>query len=273
MSASDISAITQLIYILESMGIVWVLRETANWISGNTSSGKETKTLKKSKVKKGSLNKSKEVQKHGKVIEKDILKTYNVPVEILCKISYTSTHDLPSEYNERNGKNVSIKTTGKNSICCGDAERFYDSTNDHNMEMVIVQYTQEGQYKIFKMIIVIDLNKCKSHLFKDSLRREEITELANAIKKIPQKRKPTLEEKNYYEQIKRNLSPKLGHLTLNPKCNSQQSRLQCSIRNIQTLLKDCPECLLYQNYKPYYNGKKLIERIYSPPRTFKGKVK
>ena len=50
MSASDINARTKLFSLLESQGSAWVLSATANWIGGNTSSGKETKSLKKRKA-------------------------------------------------------------------------------------------------------------------------------------------------------------------------------------------------------------------------------
>ena len=50
MSTSDIKARTELFALLDIYGSAWILNATANWIGGNTSSGKETKKLKKRKA-------------------------------------------------------------------------------------------------------------------------------------------------------------------------------------------------------------------------------
>ena len=142
MAALNHKVYAQLAALIEENGISAILGGISSIISEHPGTFAETGKPAKT-GKKVSLTQSKEVQKHGKKWENDILKTYGVSDETLDKIPYTNPHDLPSEYNKLNGKNVSIKTTGSNNICCGDAERFYDSTNEHNMEMVIVKYTEK----------------------------------------------------------------------------------------------------------------------------------
>ena len=93
-------------------------------------------------------------QGHGKFVEKQIaLQKYSVDIN---KYSHTSKYDISEKDNTITNKNVSIKTTSSNTICCGDAYNFYKS---NNCEMIVVSYKQDtNQTKVIHSMysIVID---------------------------------------------------------------------------------------------------------------------
>tara|TARA_Y100000389_G_C17430738_1_gene502425 strand:+ start:89 stop:922 length:834 start_codon:yes stop_codon:yes gene_type:complete len=90
-----------------------------------------------------------ESQGHGKAWEKDIQKRcFGMTDEELCSYKQIDPHDIRSEHNryeQCKGRNVSIKTTGSDTIDCADIDRFLGSDN---LDMVCIQYNQkEGNIK------------------------------------------------------------------------------------------------------------------------------
>jgi len=195
-----------------------------------------------------------EVQGHGFVFQDKILMDiYGATEQELRSIQYTSIHDLPAMYNRRNGVNLSIKTTGSNTICMGDLLRLYDVVNSGEpIHLIVISYKQIKEYKKITEIIEFDLTSAKVF---GTLTREELVELDQAVKQVPQKRNPTPEEHAHMYSIKKRLQP-FSNAGLNIKCNSTQSRLQCSL-------------LLKKIQLPIVGRFQKDMEIYSPARMFK----
>jgi hypothetical protein len=147
-------------------------------------------------------NKKGEVQKHGFIWEKEIIQNvFRVPLEEVKKVTtYTGKFDLPAALNHIDGCDVSIKTTGTpNTVGMADALRFYDSVCSGKMlHLIVLIYKQDKTRgtKTIMDIVEVDVTGTKEmmdKLFKN-VTREDIVELDNAVKNVPQNRKPTTEE-------------------------------------------------------------------------------
>lgn len=79
----------------------------------------------------------------------------------------TNIHDIPCNENKFNkNENISIKTTGSNTICCGDILRFYNYDFTKVNTIIVIAYKQVENYKIIQNIYEIDYNKdCHNLLF------------------------------------------------------------------------------------------------------------
>jgi len=90
-------------------------------------------------------------QGHGKMFEKHIgLYMFNINIS---KYINTSKYDIEFVDNNINHKNISIKSTKSNIICCGDVFNFMESTH---CEMIIILYKQNLEYK--EIIKLFSLN-------------------------------------------------------------------------------------------------------------------
>ena len=84
------------------------------------------------------------------------------------------------------------------------------------------------------------MTNSKDELFGE-LKREDIEHLDKTVKSVPQKERPTEEQHQKMYAVRDALSIKGGALLLNIKCNSTQSRLQCSFNKFDLFLKQSPE--------------------------------
>jgi hypothetical protein len=230
----------------------------------DTSQAPKKKKIIKKKVEENV--KTNQSQKHGFVFENEVR---------------TKVFDLPSQGNDRNihdihhsknkfdsNENISIKTLGSNTICCGDIERFYNYNFSCKNTMIIVKYTQNNEKKIIQHIYEIDYNEeCHKLLF-GNLPESVIKSYVASVKSIPKKTKGKKAKKifNYLEE-KKKLKTNYNHcIQINPKVDSSQSRVQCSITNFETSLKDF---ITYKSSKETPNiirGKEIIISINSCKR-------
>ncbi len=209
-----------------------------------------------------------EVQSHGFSWEKELLSIYGATSEEIKGINYTSKFDLPGEFNRINGCNLSIKTTGnKNSVCMADCLRLYDIVSGPTIHMVVLQYNQIKEIKRVINIVEIDLTNSRELLF-GTLTRKQIESLDSAVKSIPQKRKPTPEEHKDIYNIKKELQKLSGAIRLDIKCNSQQSRLQCSFNKFQSFIENNPRIIAKSNTHEFHGGS-ITKEIQSLCRKFK----
>ncbi len=209
-----------------------------------------------------------EVQSHGFSWEKELLSIYGATSEEIKGINYTSKFDLPGEFNRINGCNLSIKTTGnKNSVCMADCLRLYDIVSGPTIHMVVLQYNQIKEIKRVINIVEIDLTNSRELLF-GTLTRKQIESLDSAVKSIPQKRKPTPEEHKNMYNIKKELQKLSGAIRLDIKCNSQQSRLQCSFNKFQSFIENNPRIIAKSNTHEFHGGL-ITKEIQSLCRKFK----
>jgi len=211
-----------------------------------------------------------EVQAHGFSWEKELLAIYGATPEEIKDIKYTSKFDLPASLNRIDGCDLSIKTTGKkNSVCMADCLRVYDMISGPKIHMVVVQYKQIKNIKRVTNIIEVDLTNSRELLF-GSLTRSQIETLDAAVKAIPQKRKPTPEEYKYIYDIKKELQKLSGAIHLDIKCNSQQSRLQCSFNKFQLFIENNTRIIEKSNTNEFRGGS-ITKEIQSLCRKFKPK--
>ena len=212
-----------------------------------------------------------EVQAHGKKWEKDLLRIYGATEEETRNIPYTSELDLTSNLNKVGNFGVSVKTTKSAKIVCmGDALRVFDLVSSGKIvHMTVIQYRQCGNLKKLVRITEVDITDSAKLLF-GSVTRNQIAVLDKLIKTIPQKRKPTADEHKNMYSLKKTLIT--ASIQLNIKCNSQQSRLQCSFNKFQTFIENNPTRIIEKSETEQFRGGMLIAEIESPPRTFKKKV-
>ena len=217
-----------------------------------------------------------EVQAHGFKWEDEIKrKVFNLTDDEIKKIKYTNKFDVPIEYNQLSSHNVSIKTTGTpNTICMADCLRLYDiSSSGDPYRMITIVYKQDDVVKVKRLveIVEIDLTSSKELLFGD-LTRSDIEELDKAVKSVPQKRKPTKKERDNMFDIQARIQKKSGAIYLNIKCDSKQSRLQCSFNKFQKFIEENPSMVIQKSETPKLYGGVISTDILSGRRVFKKKL-
>jgi hypothetical protein len=225
---------------------------------------------KKNGKKKGEGN---EAQKHGFVWESEISKLHGVTDEDRTQIKYTSKHDIPASLNRVGEYNGSIKTTGNpNMVCMADAKRVYHAVSSgEKYHMIVVYYKQEGGFKTQKSIIEVDLTDSRSLLF-GTLTLEQIEKLDALVKSVPQKIEPTKEERQKMYALRDALHMSSGAIQLNIKCNSTQSRLQCSFNKFQKFLDENPTRIVAKSDTNEFRGGFISPQIESSRRVFARKT-
>ena len=212
-------------------------------------------------------NERKEVQSHGFSWEKELItNVYHATIEEIKQIKYNSKIDLPSKFNHIDNCDISIKTSGnKNSVCMSDCLRLFDSVEDKCIHLVVVHYKQINNIKKILSIIEIDLTNSRELLF-GNLNRAQIEELDKAVKSVPQKKKPTDEQYNKMYILRDSLIS--GNLRLDIKCNSTQSRLQCSFNHFQKFIENNPKRIIAKSNTNEFRGGIISSEILSSCRTF-----
>jgi hypothetical protein len=168
---------------------------------------------------------------------------------------------------------LSIKTTGKeNLVCMGDCLRVYDAVKSGEpFHMVVLVYTQNDDTKTKKVktITEIDLTHAVTPLFGD-ITRAQLEQLDKAVKAVPQKRKPTTGEHDHMYTLRNELQPSSVAIHFDIKCNSTQSRLQCSLNRFQDFLNQNPDRIIAKRDTTtgLFRGKKIVEEIASSRRVF-----
>ena len=213
-----------------------------------------------------------EVQRHGFFWEKELIhKVYGASPEELKAIRYNSKMDLPMSLNRKNSVDLSIKTTcSPNAVCMADCLRVYDAVSSGKpFHMTVITYKQndEAQTKKITNIVEVNITGAKESLF-GSLTRSQIDMLDSLVKEVPQKRRPTPEEYTAMYRMRNELQPLSAAIHLDIKCNSQQSRLQCSFNHFQDFLTRNPDRIIAQSSSGSFRGGSITEEIASGRRTF-----
>ena len=217
----------------------------------------------------------KEVQAHGFSWEKEIITNiYHATNEELKEIKYTSKPDLPAKFNRLDNCDISVKTTGsKNAVCMGDCLRVFDAMGSGNpIHMVVIHYIQDdatNQKKVAN-IIEIDLSDSRDLLF-GTLTRSQIEDLDKAVKSVPQKRKPTEEEYKKMYSMRDSMQELSGAIHLDIKCNSTQSRVQCSFNHFQQYIEKNSSKIIAKSDTNEFRGGSISSQIASSRRVFKTK--
>jgi hypothetical protein len=175
-------------------------------------------------------------QKHGFTFENEIRhKVFGLPSEPNDR----NVHDIPAEKNKLNpNENISIKTTGSSTICCGDVLRFFGYDFSQRNTMICIQYSQGPSHKTVDHIYEIDYNAdCHRVLFGD-MPEEAMRDYVDGVKSIPVNVKGDEAKKTYdYLNEKKKMNAMYSNvIQINPKVDSKQSRVQCSIPNFEKTL-------------------------------------
>jgi len=216
-----------------------------------------------------------EVQSHGFSWERELIcNVFGVTIEDYKQIKYTSKMDLPANLNRLDGCDVSIKTScNLNTVCMADCLRIYDAvTSGNSFHLVVVHYIQDDTNNTKNIIAIteIDLTASSDVLF-GSLTRCQIEELDKLIKSIPQKRKPTQEEHKKMYILRDSLQMMSGAIHLDIKCNSSQSRLQCSFNKFQEFIEKNPNKLIAKSNNNEFRGGAISASITSSRRILRKK--
>jgi len=228
-----------------------------------------------SPVKLEKTSQKKEVQSHGFSWEKEIIcNIYRATNEELNEIKYNSKMDLPANLNRLDKCDISVKTTcNQNAICMADCLRVFDAVSSRKpIHMVVVYYIQDdtNNTKKIKTITEVDLTDSRKLLF-GALTRSQIEKLDKAVKSVPHKRKPTEEEYSKMYALRDSLQKMSGAIHLDIKCNSTQSRLQCSFNRFQQFIDKNPKKIIAKSNTNEFRGGTISSQITSSRRVFKKK--
>ncbi len=212
-------------------------------------------------------------QKHGFTFENSTRETiFDLPVEK----NNTDKHDIPKEKNKYNkNENCSIKTTGSKTICCSDILRFYNYDFSEQNTIIVIKYKQTQTEKIVENIYEIDYNReCHKLLF-GNLPKEIIQKYVENVKSIPRHIKGDEAKKifNYLDEKKELKKKYTNIIQINPKVDSSQSRVQCSIPKFEENLKKFIKYKSTIDKPNLLRGKEIIHKIESNKRTRHIKIK
>ena len=205
-------------------------------------------------------------QKHGFTLENDIrVRVFGLKSEE----NNIDKHDIPKQKNKYdNNENCSIKTTCSETICCSDILRFYNYNFNEKNTIIVIKYEQVDTLKILQHIYEIDYNaECHKLLFGD-LSKEVIIKYICGVKTIPANVKGKEAIKIFdYKDEKKKLEQYNYKIQINPKIDSTQSRVQCSISNFEELLKNFITYKSPDEFPNRIRGIDIISSIISPPRS------
>jgi hypothetical protein len=186
------------------------------------------------------------VQAHGHEWEDDLIAVFVSPSDMdsMNNLSYTSVHDIPKEFNQLTGRNVSVKAAKTNKVDFGDALRTVDNMSKHSpLEAIVIQYTQEGDQKIPSRVIRLNLTDSKSALFgtddMDEM-KTDIQELDTMVKTgDPRYKQKAKDIRSKYPRSHMKVAPKIGNIE-----KKRAGRLQISLSNINKLIEEHPHIVI-----------------------------
>jgi len=214
---------------------------------------------------------NKEVQAHGFRWEREIsCNVYGATHEELKTIPYTNKSDLPANFNQIDSCDVSIKTTkSKNTVCMADCLRVFDSVSSGSpMHVTVIYYKQCDNLKKIITITEVDLTDSRKLLF-GTVTRRQLEKLDAAVKSVPRNRKPTKAEHTKMWNIQKILKVLSGAIYFNIKCNTTQSRLQCSFNKFQNFIEKNPSRIIANSNTNEFRGGVISSEIISQRRVFK----
>ena len=196
-----------------------------------------------------------EVQAHGNYYEdlktRQITGLSKADYDALKENGYTSGMDIMKGLLSAN--DYSIKTTNGNKIDCGDVLRRRQETD---YILVVGVYEQVGDNKVFHTEYTFYIRPEHEQKLWGSMSYDQLKEYDDYIKSIPYGQEA--ETKTKREFHKNRISDKDALFTINPKANSQQRRVQCTLKIKQMIKAGIP-----------HTARTIREEVYSPKRKFK----
>jgi hypothetical protein len=204
-------------------------------------------------------------QKHGFIFENIIrTKVFGLPEET----NSNNKHDIDKALNRfNNNENISIKSSCGKNVDCGDISRFFSYDFNVLNTMIIVRYKQGDNVK--KLVECIELNYNKElHTFLfGSITTSVLYDYIGYVKSIP--KNCSKSDKATYDYLSRKKELQRGYdmnISISPKVDSKdQRRVQCSIPNIDTIIKKFPQLVISRS-KNIIRGVEIPDSIVSGPR-------
>jgi len=198
-------------------------------------------------------------QSHGFIWENEIRKkVFLLPTET----NNTDKYDIPCEQNSFNqNENCSIKTTGSETIYCGDILSFYNYDFSKTNTIICLKYIQSDSNKILQEIYEINYNKEMRDILFGNISYDKLKEYVDSVKSIPY----GVNTDKTYLKTKDDLQ-KIYNMTIHiaPKVDSKnQRRVQCSISNFTKILESF---IKYRTTEPIIRGKEISKSIVSEKR-------
>lgn len=182
-------------------------------------------------------------------------------------VNDTKKHDIDWSENKLDAsENVSLKTSGGDSIGCGDIMRFFDADFSKKYTIILIRYAQRGAMKKIHEIVEIRYDeRLRSYLF-GSASLSDISAYASLVRSIPPG-KASAEDKKAYKDGKKALQSGFGmKITVNPKVDGKaQRRVQCTI-SFKKLEKEMPGCIISRTPSAEVRGVQIDSEIHSPAR-------
>ena len=138
--------------------------------------------------------------------------------------------------------------------------------------MVVIHYIQDDTNCVKKLstITEVNLTNSREQLF-GTITRAQLETLVAAVKSVPQKRKPTDDEYTKMYAIRDSLQPLSNAIHLDIKCNSTQSRVQCSFNHFQEFIEKNPTRVVAKSNTNEFRGFTISSEVASSRRAFKNK--
>ena len=171
-----------------------------------------------------------EVQAHGNKFEDLIIKERTgmtkKDYDNLKANGYTSPFDIVKGYCV--DYNASVKTTGSNTICCGDLLRMMQH-REHRL--IVGCYTQEGKKKVFHTQYEFYIQPSDYKKLWGQMDYQKVEQFVEYVKNIPHGKEAQLSTKSERNQLQEQTQCNEALYSINPKVDSKkQRRVQCSLK-------------------------------------------
>jgi hypothetical protein len=171
-----------------------------------------------------------EVQSHGNQYEELVIQEVTgmdkKNYDSTKKNGYTSVWDI--ERGEYSDSDISIKTTGNNTICMGDIRRM---RTHNNYSLIVGVYNQDGNYKKFNKQYTFNITDNDICRLWGNMELEVIETFVNYVKNIPYGKEGQLSTKEYRNALLNEIYDNSALMTINAKVDSKkQRRVQCSMK-------------------------------------------
>lgn len=206
---------------------------------------------------------SQEVQKHGVIFEKWIRDTFFDGYE---PESYIQKWDIPSQANKRDHIPVNPKATKyRTAVDLGDALRQYDIHEP--FWLVIGYWQQDGTKKRFVNVVAARIEPNEYRKLWGDVRRADLEKLDAVIKDT----ESPVTARQLAQKLKREAPFNTSIISLNPKIDSHQRRLQCSLTFARVFKYLAPRIDPSVQLKPMLWGVPVELEVESGPRVFEHK--
>lgn len=209
------------------------------------------------------------VQSHGFVFEDRIRKARTGLTALGVGGGYTDVHDIPKGYyNTRYVENnISCKTTKNNAVGCGDICRFFETSMEDTLEIVVGVYRQSKTTKSFHTTYVFKISRDNSDVLWGGIPQSVIKNFSTYVKSIPHGEEGQQANKKEWKDRRKAIYIDHGRglISIDAKIDSKsQRRVQCSFKIKDLISSGIP----YETYTDVYEGMPVVFDYESSCRTF-----